>query len=133
MPGSQNLLELKFLSFRTKGLDTMFCLIWYGLVTDFTSRIFKSLPHFRQFCPFYGLLCKQATRALGAFNLGVESEERGRAYDVTSSQTTSEVNRMGENGSFILTCYIKTVSVYDFKLVWVILHLPVKEFFKTIY
>ena len=26
----------------------MFYLIWYGLVTlDFTSRIFKSLPHFR--------------------------------------------------------------------------------------
>ena len=60
MPNSQNLLELRFLSFSTKGLDTMFCLIWYGLVTDFTSRIFKSLPHFRQFCPFYGLLCKQA-------------------------------------------------------------------------
>ena len=56
-------LELRFLSFRAKGLDTMFCLIWYGLVTGFTGRIFKSLPHFR-FCPFLGLLCKQANRSL---------------------------------------------------------------------
>ena len=73
------------------------------------------------------------TRALRASNLGVESEERGQAYDVSWSQSTCEVNRMGENGSFILTCYIKAVPVYDFKLVWVVLHLPVKEFFKTIY
>ena len=48
-----------------------------------------------------------------------------------SSQRTCEVNRMGENGSFILTCYMKTVPVYDFILVWVVLHPPVKEFFKT--
>ena len=73
------------------------------------------------------------TRALGASNIDMESEERGRAYDVSLSQRTCEVNRTGENGFFILTCYIKTVPVYDFKLVWVILHLPVKEFFKTIY
>ena len=73
------------------------------------------------------------TRALGASNLGVEGEERGRAWDVGSRERACEVNGMGENGSFILTCYIKTVSVYDFKLVWVVLHLPVKEFFKTIY
>ena len=26
-----------------KGLEAMFCLIWYGLVTDFTSRSFKNL------------------------------------------------------------------------------------------
>ena len=68
-----------------------------------------------------------------ASNLGLESEERGWAYDVSSSQRTCEINRMGESGSFILTCYIKTVPVYDFKLVWVLLHPPVKEFFKTIY
>ena len=30
----------------------------------------------------------------------------------------------------IFTCYIKTVPVYDFKLVWVVLHLPVKNFSK---
>ena len=70
------------------------------------------------------------TRALGASNLSVESEERGQAYGVSLRQRTCEVNRMGENRSFILTCYMKTVSVYDFKLVWVILHLPVKEFSK---
>ena len=28
---------------------------------------------------------------------------------------------MGENSSFIFTCYVKTVKVYDFKLVWVVL------------
>ena len=33
----------------------------------------------------------------------------------------------------VFSCYIKTVPVYDFKRVWVVLHLPVKEFFKTIY
>ena len=79
-------------------------------------------------------ICKvNKTRALGASNLGVESDERGQAYGVSSSQRTCEVNRMDENDAFILTCYIKTVSVYDFKLVWVILHLPVTEFFRTIY
>ena len=40
---------------------------------------------------------------------------------------------MGENSSFIFTCYLKTVPVYDFKLVWVVLHRYVKEVFKTIY
>ena len=44
-----------------------------------------------------------------------------------------EVHRMGENSSFILTCYIKTVLVYDFKHVWVVPHQSVKEFSKTIY
>ena len=36
-------------------------------------------------------------------------------------QRTCEVNRMGENSSFIFTCYVKTVPVYDFKLVWIVL------------
>ena len=53
--------------------------------------------------------------------------------DGTSRERTCEVNRMGENSSFIFTCYVKTVSIYDFKLVLVVLHPPVKEFFKTIY
>ena len=43
------------------------------------------------------------TRALRASNLGVEWEERGWAYDVSSSQRTCKVNRKGENGSSILT------------------------------
>ena len=38
---------------------------------------------------------------------------------------------MGNNSSFIFTCYVKTVPVYD--LVWVVLHSSVKEFFKMIY
>ena len=32
-------------------------------------------------------------------------------------QRTCEVERMGEISSFIFTCYIKIVPVYDFKLV----------------
>ena len=40
---------------------------------------------------------------------------------------------MGENSSFIFTWYLKTFPVYDFKLVWVVLHLYFKELFKTIY
>ena len=43
-----------------------------------------------------------------------------------------EVNAMGENNSFMSICYVKTVSVYDFKLVCVFPHPSVKESFKTI-
>ena len=32
-----------------------------------------------------------------------------------------------------LLCYAKTVPIYDFKLVWVVLHLSVKQCFKTMY
>ena len=46
---------------------------------------------------------------------------------------TCEVDKMGENSSFIFTCYVKTIPVYSFKLVWVVLHPSVKDFFKTIY
>ena len=46
---------------------------------------------------------------------------------------TCQVNAMGENSSFIFTCYVKTVPVYNFKLGWVVPHPSVKEFFKTIY
>ena len=35
-------------------------------------------------------------------------------------QRTCEVNRMGENNSFIFTCNVKAVLVHDFKLVWVV-------------
>ena len=45
---------------------------------------------------------------------------------------TCEVNRIGEDSSFSFTCYVKTVPVYDSKLIRVILHPSVKEFFKTI-
>ena len=48
-------------------------------------------------------------------------------------QRTCEVNRMGENSSYNFICYVKTVPVYDFQLVLVVLHKSVKEFFKTIY
>ena len=46
---------------------------------------------------------------------------------------TCEVNTMRENSSFIFTCYVKTFPVYDFKLLWVVLHPSDKEFFKTAY
>ena len=46
-------------------------------------------------------------------------------------QRTCEVNRMGENSSFIFTCYVKNVPVYDFKLVRVVLHPSVKDFFRN--
>ena len=37
---------------------------------------------------------------------------------------------MGENSSFIFACYIKTVPLYDFKLVCVVLHPSSKNFSK---
>ena len=43
-------------------------------------------------------------------------------------QRTFEVNRMRENSSFIFICYVKTVPVYDFKLVWVVLYPSVRIF-----
>ena len=49
---------------------------------------------------------------------------------VITSQRTCEVNRMGENRSFIFTLYVKTVQVYNFKLFCVVLHPSVKEFTK---
>ena len=49
------ILELRFASFSRKVLETMFCLIWYGLVTsDFTTRIFKNLLTLR---PVYSMAC----------------------------------------------------------------------------
>ena len=39
---------------------------------------------------------------------------------------------MGENSSFTSTCFVKTVPVYDFKLVWVVLRLSVKELYFVI-
>ena len=51
----------------------------------------------------------------------------------SSTHWTCEVKRMGENSSFIFICYVKTVPVYDFVLVCVVLYPSVKEFFKTIY
>ena len=46
---------------------------------------------------------------------------------------TRKVDTMDENSSFIFTYYVKTVPVYDFKLIWEVLHPSVKEVFKTIY
>ena len=47
-----------------------------------------------------------------------------------SIKRTCEVNTMDESSSLIFTCYVKTVPVYYFKLVWVVLHRSVKEFFE---
>ena len=40
---------------------------------------------------------------------------------------------MSKNNSSILIFYVKTVPIYTFKLVWVVLHSSVKEVFKTTY
>ena len=40
-----------------------------------------------------------------------------------------EANTVGENSSFIFLCYVKTVSLCDFKLIWILLHLTVKKVF----
>ena len=47
------------------------------------------------------------------------------------SQKTCEANTAGENSSFIFTVCVKSVSLYHFKLAYVVLHMAVKEFFKT--
>ena len=44
-------------------------------------------------------------------------------------ERTCEVNRIGENSSYF-TCYVKIIPVYNFKLVWVVLHPSVNEFSK---
>ena len=44
-----------------------------------------------------------------------------------------EPMKLIENGSSIFTCYVKTIPIYDFELVCVVLHPFVKEFFKTMY
>ena len=57
----------------------------------------------------------------------------GAGTPAISRKRTCEVNRMGENSSFIFICYVKTVPVYDFKLVWVVLQSSVKQFFETLH
>ena len=47
-------------------------------------------------------------------------------------QKTCEANAAGENRSFIFTVCVKSVPLYHFKLAYVVLHIAVKEFFKTI-
>ena len=39
----------------------------------------------------------------------------------------SNANSVGENNSFIFTCYAKTILFYHFVLVYVVLHMTVKE------
>ena len=46
---------------------------------------------------------------------------------------TGGVNTMGENSSFIYTCYSKAVSFYDFSLSRQFKSLAAKEFFKAIW
>ena len=49
--------------------------------------------------------------------------QRGIFWQILVAERTCKVNTMGENSSFNITCYVKTVPVYDFTLVWVVLHL----------
>ena len=45
-----------------------------------------------------------------------------------------KLNRMGENCSFVLTCHVKNVPVYDFRLILgSSTSLSVKQFLKMIY
>ena len=44
---------------------------------------------------------------------------------------TCEANLVGENCSFIFTVSVKSVSLYHFKLAYVMLQMAVKEFFET--
>ena len=44
---------------------------------------------------------------------------------------TCEANAAGENSSFIFIVCVKSVSLYHFELAYVVLHMAVKEFFKT--
>ena len=83
-------LKLRFATFSRKSLETMFCLIWYGLVTpDFTSRIFKNLRTTLR--PVYSMACfssRQKTRSL-CFNFnkaGVEIPNHGfRNLDIVEA------------------------------------------------
>ena len=51
------------------------------------------------------------------------------------SQRTCEANaageNWGENSSFIFTVCVKSGTLYPFKLACVVLHMAVKEFFKS--
>ena len=58
---------------------------------------------------------------------------QGHSVSWESGKRICQVNTMGESSSFIFTFYVKTVPVYDFRLVWVVIHPSIKEFFKTIY
>ena len=46
---------------------------------------------------------------------------------------TCEANSVGENSSFISPCCIKSVSLYHFKLLYVVLHMTLKEFLETLF
>ena len=46
-------------------------------------------------------------------------------------ERTCEANPADENSSFIFKVGVKPVPLYHFKLVYVVLHMAVKEFFET--
>ena len=50
---------------------------------------------------------------------------------MNSFQNRTVANKVGENSSFTFTVCVKSVSLYCFKLAYVVLHMAVKEFFKT--
>ena len=47
------------------------------------------------------------------------------------AKRTCEANPAGEKRSFIFTVGVKSVPLYHFKLVCVVLHMAVEEFFET--
>ena len=46
------------------------------------------------------------------------------------AKRTCQANAADENSAFIFTVFVKSVPLYHFKLVCVVLHMAVKEFFK---
>ena len=46
-------------------------------------------------------------------------------------EKTCEANAAGENSSFVFTVCVKSVSLYQFKLTYVVLHMAVKAFLET--
>ena len=58
-------------------------------------------------------------RDVGTIRFRLSSKtEREREFKAREQfERTCKVNTMGENSSFIFICYLKTVPVYDFRLV----------------
>ena len=108
-----------------------------GTVPDTTSRTQGTIHSFRN-----GLLCGPFLQGhKGECDLNQSKDDFFVKLVVKNNnwnngdrhKRTCEVNRMSENISFIITCYVKNVPVYDFELVCVVLHPSAKEFFKAIH
>ena len=81
---------------------------------------------------FRGIRQLQATLAVRRKR---DHEDEKVANDLSVSivlkKTCEAANPAGENSSFIFTVCVKSVPFYNFKLVYVVLHMAVKEFFEA--